>query len=195
MSTKENRSIAYIYNEMDPSEKLEFERDLENDSDLLIEVESLKKVSQNLNQLEPVNPPAHIVNAVFESAQKSKKKSSKGYWKPIMYSAAALLLIGVTSGLFLVDEKESEPKNPQTAESAAISPGQIFSQPVKSSPENTLQPWVDNNDVLYFNAQAASDKSSVIDSIRSASLKKLTPVDPSGVTPRQRQLQLTGSRN
>jgi hypothetical protein len=182
---------------MDPSEKLEFERDLENDNDLLIEVESLKKISKSLNQLEPISPPAHVVNAVYQSAKKSKQESAKGYWKPIMYSAAALLMIGVTSGLFFVNEKESESNNPQTTESATITPGatQIFSQPVNSSSANNFQPWVDNNDVLYFNTQTASDNSSVIDSIRNESLKKLTPVDPSGVTPRQRQLQLTGSQN
>jgi hypothetical protein len=197
MSTKENRSIAYIYNEMDPSEKLEFERDLKNNSDLLIEVESLKKVSKNLNQLESINPPDHVVEAVYQSVKKNKLHTAKGYWKPIMYSAAALLVIGVSSGLFLVSHQYSETNNSQTAESAGITPGgtQIFSQPVNTASEKNLQPWVDKNEVLYFNGQTASENSSVSDSIRNESLKKLTPVDPSGVTSRQRQLQLTGSHN
>lgn len=197
MSTKENRSIAYIYNEMDPSEKLEFERDLQNDNDLLIEVESLKKVSRNLNQLESFNPPPHIVDAVFQSAKKSKENSVKDHWKPIMYSAAALLLIGITSGLFLVIDQESETKNSQTTESATITSGgtQIFSYPVGATQQKNLQPWIDNNEVLYFNEQTASERSSLTDSIRSESLKKLTPVNPSGITPRQGQLQLTGSHN
>lgn len=197
MSTKENRSIAYIYNEMDPSEKLEFERDLKNDSDLLIEVESFKKVSRNLSQLESINPPAHIVDAVYQSVQKNKQNSAKDYWKPILYSAAALLLIGITSGLFLVNDQQSETNNSQTAESASVAPGgtQIYSQPVSTSSEKNLQPWVDNNEMLYFSGQTASERSSVTDSIRNESLKKLTPVNPSGMSPRQQQLQLTGSRN
>ncbi|MDX1642569.1 MAG: hypothetical protein R3220_12775, partial [Balneolaceae bacterium] len=92
MSAKENRSIAYIYNEMDPSEKHEFERDLQNDSDLLIEVESLKKVSKNLNQFGYIDPPDHVVQAVYDSARKKSSQSGSDYWRTFFYAAAALIL-------------------------------------------------------------------------------------------------------
>lgn len=199
MSTKENRSIAYIYNEMDPSEKLEFERDLENDNDLLIEVESFKKVSKNLNQLESIDPPAHVVDAVYQSAKKNGKDSVKSYWKPVIYSAAALFLIGITSGIFLMEEPQEGVDNNREAETASVATGgtQLFSQPVSTSPpaEKNLQPWVDNNEILYFNGQTASENSVMSDSIRNESLKKLTPVNPSGASSRPNQLQLTGSHN
>lgn len=199
MSTRENRSIAYIYNEMDPSEKLEFERDLKNDSDLLIEVESLKKIAKNLDQLEPMDPPAHVVEAVYRSVKKEKDKPSNSYFKPFIYSAAALLLIGLTSGVFLIDGNQSQAGSSQQPESAAVTAGgtNIFSQPVSRSSisKKNLQPWVDNNEILYFQGQTASESSTIPDSIKSESLKKLTPVNPSGVPSRQRQLQLTGSHN
>ncbi len=199
MSTKENRSIAYIYNEMDPSERLEFERDLKNDSDLLIEVESFKKVSKDLNQLEPLEPPAHIVDAVYQSAKNISGETNKTNWKPIVYSAAAILLLGITSGLFLIEDPQSQSDSHQQAESASVATGnnQLFSQPANTTSPSTerLQPWVDNNDVLHFSGQTASENSLVTDSIRNESLKKLTPVNPSAEPSVRRELQLTGSRN
>ena len=139
------------------------------------------------------------MDAVFQSAKKNRQNSTKGYWKPIIYSAAALLLIGITSGIFLIDEPQDGRDSSQAAESASVTTGgvqQIFSQPVNiTPPQENLQPWVDNNEILYFSGQTASENSMVTDSIRNESLKKLTPVDPTGGTPRQQQLQLTGSRN
>jgi anti-sigma factor RsiW len=200
MSTKENRSIAYIYNEMDPSEKLEFERDLNNDNDLLIEVESLKKISKDLNQLEQISPPAHVVDAVFNSAKINSQESSKPYWKPIFYSAAAILLVGITSGIFLLEDPTGQNDINQETESASVATGvQLFSEPANTSypseDRERLEPWVDNNEVFYFQGQTASDNSLVSDSIRNESLKKLTPVNPAGQQMGRRHLQLTGSRN
>ncbi|MDX1642165.1 MAG: hypothetical protein R3220_10735 [Balneolaceae bacterium] len=195
MSAKENRSIAYIYNEMDPSEKLEFERDLQNDSDLLIEVESLKKVSKNLNQLGHINPPSHIVQAVYDSAKNNSNQSRAGHWRTFFYSVAALLLIGMTSGIFMMDSQESD-ENDNRAESAAFSATPIISQPVHSSSAGTTAPWVDNNEILYFQRATGSGNQAEIDSLRNDSFKKLTPVtDPTLIRTYQRQLQLTGSRN
>lgn len=194
MSTKENRSIAYIYNEMDPSEKLEFERDLENDSDLLIEVESFKKISKNLNQLGHIDPPDHVVQAVYDSARNSSSQSGSNHWRTFFYSSAAILLIGMTSGIFMMDQQESDGNRGQ-AESASISTSPVISQPVNSSAAQTPAPWVDNNEIIYFQGIAGSgSQQAEIDSMRNDSYKKLTPVDPSGVRPYQR-LQLTGSRN
>lgn len=194
MSTKENRSIAYIYNEMDPSEKLEFERDLNSDNDLLIEVESFRKITNDLNQLEQINPPDHVVQAVYESAKKNSAKSGNSHWKTFFYSAAAILLIGFTSGIFMMDNQQADGADDQ-AESASITGTPIFSQPVSSSSTENLTPWVDKNEILYLQGQVGSENQAVNDSIRHDSFKKLTPVtDPALVRPYER-LQLTGSRN
>lgn len=192
MSTKENRSIAYIYNEMDPSEKLEFERDLENDSDLLIEVESFKKVSNDLKGLQQIEPPAYIVDAICKSAQRNSVNSNTNYWRTFLYSAAAVVFIGMTSGIFLMNDQSAE--NESQAESASVAGTPILSQPVKASSEESLSPWVDKNDILYFQEQMESRNQAFLDSIKNDSYKKLTPVNPSQARPHQR-LQLTGSRN
>lgn len=185
MSTKENKSIAYIYNEMDPSEKLEFERELMSDSDLLIEVESLKKVSKDLNDIEYFEPPAHVVDAVLKTAQKHAEESKNSYWRTFAYSAAALILVGMTSGIFLMDN--SKPEGSLGAEPAGVS-----TTPVSSASEN-VTPWVDNNEILYFQGQSGVKNDTSVDSIRNESLKKLTPINPSFSPSTQRQLQLTGS--
>lgn len=194
MSTKENnRSIAYIYNEMDPSEKVEFERDLENDSDLLIEVESLKQISKRINRLELIQPPEHLVNSVCEAAKNSSNsRSNINLLRTFLYSAAALLLIGFTSGILLMDNQQTD-SSKKNVESASVSGSPTFSQPISSSSPENLKPWVDNNDILYFQDQTGPNQTSM-DSIMIDSYKKLTPVNPSGVRPYQR-LQLTGSRN
>lgn len=199
MSTEENRSIAYIYNEMDPSEKLEFERDLDNDNDLLIEVESLKKVSKSLNQLESINPPAHVVDAVYQSAKKNSRDSKTTHWKPIIFSAAAFLVVGITSGIFLIEDPQGQANSNQQTESASVAAGgtQLYSQPASTSQPTVerLQPWIDNNEVLYFQGHTAVENGSTLDSIRSASLKKLTPVKSVNQLSGSQQLQLTGSKN
>jgi len=203
MSTKDFRSISYIYNEMDPSEKVEFERDLHKNSDLLIEVECLKKISQTLEKLEPIEPPAEVVDAVCQSARKNSNETGHNYWKPILYSAAAFLLIGVTSGILLVDNQRESQKvsdgqgnNALTESSASVAgSSQFIPHQLHTTAEQNYQPWVDNNEVLYFKGQSAYENSVALDSIRSESFKKLTPVNPSGLAPNQRQLHLTGSRN
>lgn len=196
MSTKENRSIAYIYNEMDPSEELEFERDLDNDSDLLIEVESLKKVSENLNELGLINPPDHIVQAVYESAKNGSKQSGSSHWRNFFFSAAAILLIGMTSGIFITEKSETESTPENQAESASVTATSVLPQPVQPASVEGPAPWVDKNEVLYFRSMVGSGTQSAIDSIRNDSFKKLTPVtDPTAIRSYQRLLQLTGSRN
>ena len=42
MHTDENNAIRYLMKEMDPSEEMEFEKQMREDENLLIEVESLR---------------------------------------------------------------------------------------------------------------------------------------------------------
>lgn len=194
MSTKENRSIAYIYNEMDPSEKLEFERDLESDNDLLIEVESFKKVSQHLNKMRHINPPDHVVQAVYESAKRSSTQPGNNHWKTFFFSAAALLLIAMTAGIFMGGDQQSEAGNDQP-ESASVSSAPVFPQRVNTSTADNLSPWVDNNDILYFQGQIGTGNQADLDSIRNNNVNKLTPVTDQTVFSPYERLQLTGSHN
>lgn len=200
MSKKENQSIVYIYDEMDPSEKVEFERDLRNDSNLLIEVESFKNVSERLNQISHFNPPNDLTELICDRAVAIKKNKSRGSAGRYYVAAAALILIGFTSGMFLMDFSENETENqPNTAAVGSTVLNFDYrnlptgSQAVSESSGKKIKPWVDENDVIHFYDRIRTSESASVDSIFRHSFQKLTPVtDPAQAKPFQRQLHLTG---
>ena len=50
MQINDDGCIRYLMKEMDPSEEIEFEREMMKDEDLLIEVETLRKSFQKLGK-------------------------------------------------------------------------------------------------------------------------------------------------
>ncbi len=221
MSKKDNRSIAFIYDEMDPSEKLEFERDLEIDNNLLIEVESLKKISENLNNLQEIAPPQDIVEIICNSAVKQKSRTGGSYKRSAFYAAAAILLLGMTSGFFLLDGYQNSTESNSSADAASVgSNSPVLSEYVypgttsqnnnnittsriasgsaattSTASTNRVSPWVDHNEVIHFHDRFSEGESATIDSIFRNSMQKLTPVtDPAQSKHFQRNLHLTGSR-
>jgi hypothetical protein len=220
MSKKDNRSIAFIYDEMDPSEKLEFERDLEIDNNLLIEVESLKNVSENLNNLKEIAPPQDIVEIICKSAVKHKSRTGGSYKRSAFYAAAAILLLGMTSGFFLLDGYQKNTESNSSAGAASVGSSSPvlteFVHPrttsqnnnittssitsgsaatISTASTNRVSPWVDHNEVIHFHDRFGAGESAAIDSIFRNSMQKLTPVtDPAQSKHFQRNLHLTGSR-
>ncbi|MEX0945477.1 MAG: hypothetical protein WD513_01700 [Balneolaceae bacterium] len=198
MSDRENRSLAYLYDEMDPAEKLEFERDLEIDSNLLIEVESLKKVSERLQELKPVDPPKEVVDALYSKLNQNKLRRDN--YKPgklFIYSAAAVIILGLTTGLLLMDGNEST--NLDGADSAVVGGDQFIYQTTGNQNSMNVEkvtPWVDHNEVIHFqDGYYTGSESASIDSIYRLSLEKLTPVtNPMQSATARQNLQLTGSR-
>lgn len=102
MNNKSDRCISYIYNEMDPSEQVEFERELEQNQNLLIEVETLRKVSGRLQNIRLMDPPAELVENIFEQASRTHASaySSRNWWR--WGSAAAVLLISVSMSSYML---------------------------------------------------------------------------------------------
>ncbi len=199
MSDKENRSIAYIYNDMDPSERLEFERDLNCDNNLLIEVESLKKIAGKINSLKMVEPPAEVVEAVHQKLAESRTVSSNGSARFIWYSAAAAVLLFVSAGLYLIENEESSAL--ESADSAVVgSTPYMFPTPVEpAASEQThdkIAPWIDQNEVIRFqDGIFTGEEAAAIDSIYRQSFQKLTPVtNPSQSATARQNLHLTGNR-
>lgn len=198
MSKKDTRTVAYIFREMDPSEEVEFKRDLMKNDNLLIEVESLKKTSEKIEDLPQFDPPVHIVESVQEFAR-SKKKKPKYKDVPSMFiAAAAMLVIGLTSGIFLFEDPTSQ-NNETNSQEAAITGTSTFTQPVNQPSQNnntnTVSPWVDRNDVLYFQTRNQFGNTAHIDSIRANSQHKLIRVtDPIQTRMYQGHLHLTGNR-
>lgn len=201
MSDKENRSIAYIFNEMDPSEKLEFKRELERDSDLLIEVETLKNTAGKLDELGTVEPPEEAVRAIYRKVAENQGRRNTGSERYIWLSAAAVLLLFITSGLYFMDSGESTTRPGSEQGSAIIGGGSTLfpATDEESSGESTderILPWIDHNEFIRFQDGVFSDdEAAVIDSIYRQSFQKLTPVtNPSQSATARQNLHLTGNR-
>lgn len=197
MNKKDIRSIAYLYDEMDPSEKLEFERDLQKDNNLLIEVETLRNVSEKLGKIKAVDPPKELIDSIYVLADKRNGSEKQSYWRTTLYATAALVLIGMTSGILLLDSVENQ--SPGDSNEASINSPILFENPTSTSSNinnnNKVSPWVDNNEVIHFNDRQQAAENAVSDSIFRSSFQKLTPVtDPAETRSYPRNLHLTGNR-
>src|SRR5690625_7192981 len=83
MNNKSDRCISYIYNEMDPSEQMEFERELEQNQNLLIEVETLRKVSGRLQDIRWMDRPAELVEPIYAQGSRAHASGtrSRNWWR------------------------------------------------------------------------------------------------------------------
>ncbi|MCC5942033.1 MAG: hypothetical protein JJU37_10880 [Balneolaceae bacterium] len=202
MSEKKNRSVTYIYKEMDPSEKVEFERDLQEDENLLIEVESFKRIQKRLGTIQSIDAPDELLQAICRQAAQKRQKTTKTFlFNGTFYgAAAALLLFGITSGFLLLNGEEAADSGALTNTASMSTPVFIYqSSPavsaVTSSSDGKVTPWVDTNEVIYFHDRLRTSGAASVDSIFENSFRKLTPVkNPSFTNPNQRNLHLTGSR-
>ena len=79
MSREDTKSIKYILEEMDPAEQVEFERMMESNPDLRIEVESIRRMTTKLKALPKLSPPKHVTNSILSVAadQANKKQGFK----------------------------------------------------------------------------------------------------------------------
>ena len=198
MKKKDHKSIAYLFKEMDPSEEVEFERGLQDNENLLIEVESLKKVNEKLCSLPRFSAPKNILEEVCSKAGEKAVKPKTNWINPFYMATAAIVMIGFTGSILLMDPSSSEPDN--TSGHAGVgSTNIIYSDQEKpdtiSEGKAKITPWIDNNDILHFNERLQYPESAQIDSMLKDSYQRLTPVtDPIQSRMYQRNLQLTGSQ-
>lgn len=200
MKKKDISSVAYLFKEMDPSEELEFERDLEKNENLLIEVESLRSVQEKLSELPEFSAPDHVLEQVCKQAESKGRAARISPLRPYYYAVAALLLVGFTAGALILEQSGSD----SSSADRAVTGFSQFQTDESSSPAaqepNTedrakVSPWVDNNEVLRFGERSQSAESDSMDSVLRDSYNRLTPVtSPSQASPVNRQLHLTGSR-
>lgn len=145
MSKRDTKSIKYILDELDPAEKIEFERELKQNPDLLIEVESIKRMQRRLSKLPTLVPPPNISDSVLTFAA---NKSSRSNRNPLhFYISAAILLLGLTAGSFLLENPFETEENPANASVQFSSPAMMQSGESQSASTATT-PWVDRNNVL-----------------------------------------------
>jgi len=148
MSIKDTESIKYILDEMDPAEKLEFERVLQTNPDLLIEVESIKRMEKKLRDLPELSPPGSLTNTVLLLAASESRKNHSRNFK--FYLSAAVMIFGLTAGSMLMDNPfKSDSDQVQASVGLTASPTVDATENNRSS-VNELQPWVDRNNVLHL---------------------------------------------
>jgi len=200
MSKIENRCIAYIFDEMDPSERLEFERELQEDENLLIELESLKRVACNLNGLNCIEPPEAIVNYVKAQAERTSENSTEtGSFKYLFASAAVTLFaVMIYGAVFLQDQRTASSSGTQGNEPSvsSLTAAGDFSdtRPESDGSADDISPWVDHDEVIHFHERFNRGSVASVDSMFNSSFDKLTRVNSSETLQRvQQQIHLTGS--
>ncbi|MFU8812837.1 MAG: anti-sigma factor family protein [Balneolaceae bacterium] len=183
MSKWDTETVRYIFDELDPAERIEFERAISRDKNLLIEVESLRKIWQRMESLPHSHPPPDVAGAVLlQAASRQRLRTqNRRLW---MRTVATLTVAASFSAAVFFYGGSSEPAGPGSI--AADEP------PAMQQPE----PWVDQNDILYFNGRSFNQEAASLQSAYQTSFDKLEPVSPSADPERSRSgLHLTGSQN
>jgi hypothetical protein len=181
MHTDENNAIRYLMKEMDPSEEMEFEQQMREDENLLIEVESLRATKRRLSALSTKNPPQSLTQQITDDAkqlQSDKINSTKNITFFLKRGvAAAILLAAFTGGSYFYYTGSSDSKLPVSASEA-------------------IEPWVDRNEVLRYSQTLQVSQSSAVNTELNRSYDKLELVsDPSGSPYNGNGIMLTGSSN
>lgn len=178
--------------ELDPTERVEFERRLRSDPDLLIEVECMKSTLFKMeNGVTTAEAPQDVVQAV---RQKASREVQKRRYKNLIQTntvryAAAILLLGFTFVLGInyntatdasVENVQANVNNQQAVSGSAVLPSNAVPQTHNATRAVTPQ-WSDKNDVLDINrVNSSSISGDEFDSITLQNAKKLrllnTPV-------------------
>lgn len=197
MENDGNDVIRYLMDEMDPSEEVLMERAMMEDDDLLIEVESMRQTLKRLDDLPEKEPSEELTNSILEEAAEHQKS---WYQLPSIptqvYKYAAVLVLGMSlgSGFWLLQGNTGEPRNeaPQTASINAELPAHL--QTV-SNEKSEVEPWVDHNNILYFQDRLNAN-STAFKGIIKASMKKITPLQGQPTLNfNSRNLQMVGARH
>lgn len=196
MNTEDTLGVKYIYGELDPSEEVIFEREISDNEDLMIEVESMRETQKRLEKLPLIDPPSEISGKVLNFLEKKNERSDRTH-AYIYLSVAASLLIAVLSGgyFYLADTSGSQGNNSIVSEASGGN-SSILKFNTDKQDLQQLAPWVDKNDVIHVNDLYNRQTGELEESVFNNSFHKLTPVDRFqqnfGVA---RDFQLTGSRN
>lgn len=213
MINDDNACIRYLMKEMDPSEEVLMERAMMEDDNLLIEVECMRQMLKQLDKLPEVAPPAHLTDSIIKEAVAYRRNNLKSsHFIPFLklkYAAAAIIVIGTTVGGYLLSEDHTpEESSNDTSQKVAMQALQRDNNDPKQMRQNDVQeashissvsndipaPWVDRNDVIYFQDHYSRDNSAFRSLVKS-STEKLTPLNGPFYynSNNTRSLHLTGS--
>jgi hypothetical protein len=141
MLNTEESCIRYLMRELDPAEEIEFEREMLKDENLLIEVESLRKIYHKLGSLPLMQPPQEITNKINNMAAEISISNSRPrvlllYFSKAVASVAAALLLILAGIYFYGQPLNIEQYQPVVADAVEIM--------------DEVHPWVDRDDVIQF---------------------------------------------
>lgn len=195
MTKSDTDCIKYIENEMDPSEKLVFEREVESNSDLLIEVETIRTIRDKVKESLPlISAPESVLEAVANFSEQHAQKPKVKSLPPYLTAAAAIVVCTITIGIFLIDESGGHQGD---VINASFNSEITLPSGINSSEKETeaVTPWIDRNQVLHFTGNQ-NEQTDGADSIFQNSYQYLTPVGPANdVRTTQRSFHLTRTSN
>ena len=190
MSREDTNSIKYILEEMDPAEKVEFERVMASNPDLRIEVECIRRMNSKLDNLPDLAPPKHLTNSILSvAADQAKRKQS---FKSGYFLSAAVVILGLTTGSLILQGSfdESNDSGIEAATFSSFGSGMTQNETTRSV---NIQPWVDRQDVLRLNGYESQSSPTLINEAGN-SMNKLRPVgEYPALEPFGRSVQLTGN--
>lgn len=168
MLNKDDGCIRYLMQEMDPAEVIEFEREMLNDENLLIEVESLRKTYKKFGKLPLYSPPKTLIDQVVQKAISEQQKRTGAtkfiYLKSSKAVASISAIIILSVGTFFYGNFIN--KNTDTISNLNVL------QPKE------IQPWMDKNEEIQFVGTTQQQQApSSLDKIVERSFKKLRLVN------------------
>jgi hypothetical protein len=173
MKRIEELCIKYLMNETDPSETAHIRAEMIDDSDALIEYESMRATWSKVAELPLINPPDHVIASVMETARTNGKKKSTIYTLSTKtWMAAAGISFIAISGII--------------AGSSLLSDNTIFQSTTASAEQKH---WVDKNDIITL---SPGNQQSVLSSENSSKLKPVVPSPQEEVE--NADIQLAGSK-
>jgi hypothetical protein len=182
-----NASIRFLVNEMDPSERLLFERELERNPDLLIELETLRNTMHRLDAVPLVSAPESVLTGVKLQAATATIARRRRMVRTRFLQAAAVATLALVPAIFFASRTSAPGSEP------AIATGQ--------GSEDPSSPWIDRNETLRLAATSGSsgqtflsaidpkapvgsgsvmNPAATLDSMYEASLQKLRPLTGNG---------------
>jgi len=178
MQINDEDCIRYLMREMDPSEEIEFEREMMSNENLLIEVEILRSTYNKVKKLPLKQPPTEILDKIREQAVSTQKKNIRSSlnlfgWLGKAVAVAATLLLLLSSGFYFF-EPVANVFN--TTENNA----QVL-------PNTSVQPWVDRNQVIKVSDRIDAIKAQNIGDDYEKSYDKLILINQVESPAQQRQ--------
>ncbi|HSR17572.1 MAG TPA: hypothetical protein VLM39_05705 [Ignavibacteriaceae bacterium] len=112
-----DKIILYLDNLLNPQEREKFEEDLKNSPELRLELESYKKVLENLKLMNIQSAgESYFINNIPLFREKLEKKKKVWIQKKIIYASSGLVIVLLVLSLFLFRNAETIPNNGKNLE-------------------------------------------------------------------------------